>query len=155
MGSIPTVSNLYSQKTLSSSDFFFSGVSHSGQLQGTVNPSSSEYVGSNPTTPILHPQLDLARSIRLINYHRLRKIYALDCSKPQQFSFYFSLCFCRLSLFVVKQVRQVKRRDKNLSHPKNPQVKQVKQKRSISANILLEVRKNCVIGKHYVLKTYV
>lgn len=47
VGSNPTVSILYTPIGV-----FSSGVSHSGQLQGTVNPSTSVYAGSNPATPI-------------------------------------------------------------------------------------------------------
>ena len=46
MGSIPTVS-------ISFFSAYLSGVSHSGQLQGTVNPSTSVYAGSNPAAPII------------------------------------------------------------------------------------------------------
>jgi hypothetical protein len=44
----------------------------------------------------------------------------------------------------VKQVRQVKHRDKNLSHLKNLTVKQVIQNWAVFINFDLEVRKNCV-----------
>lgn len=125
-------------------------MSHSGQLQGTVNPSSSEYVGSNPTTPTLPPKAFFNQKHRFSkrsNFHNLRKFYALDCSKLQQFSFHFSQItpnFRYSSLFLVKQVRQVKPSRKKLSHLKNSQVKQVLQLYVKAVYFDLEVRKICV-----------
>ncbi len=50
----------------------------------TVNPSTSVSVGSSPTTPIYHSQLDFYRFFKGPLFHQLRKFYALDCSKLAQ-----------------------------------------------------------------------
>jgi hypothetical protein len=138
VGSIPTVS------------IFFLGVSHSGQLQGTVNPSSPEYVGSNPTTPTLFLQHDFPPSASQSVDPLLRNFYALGCNKLQQISRSLGLSlsfFYGSSIFSVKQVKQVKHRGKTLSHLKNQKVKQVKQKPAKINNFCFEMRKNCVNGK--------
>lgn len=113
----------------------------------TVNPSSSEYVGSNPTTPTLYSEGDFDLNCQRPLHPHLRKFYALDCSKLQQ-CHYSTPLFHSLSLFAVKHVKQVKRARKNLLHLKNRQVKQVLQIYHKLHYFNLEVRKNCVIGKY-------
>ena len=72
--------------------------------KGTVNLSTSVSVGSSPTAPISHLQLDSYRFSLEPNSHQLRKFYAVDANKLAQYPFFQSFRISKFKRFIFTHI---------------------------------------------------